>query len=103
MRLMRHPFRNVLLGAVAAAVALAASPVWAETCVQLPVTARGEPSSFEWLAKTKAHANWRSRVRATKAIGPAYSNWVRAADRLETCNPSPKGIICTFTGTPCRP
>ena len=66
---------------LAALVLLAAAwtgnpaPVAAQTCASPLISARGEPSSFEWLAKTKAQANWRSRVRATRDLGAAYATW----------------------------
>ncbi len=74
----------------------------AETCATDPVTARGEPSSFEWIAKTKARANWRQRVRVIKPLGPLYSAWSHAQEPNETCSHSAKGIVCTFTGIPCK-
>ena len=75
----------------------------AETCAAAAVSAQGEPSAFEWIARTKARANWRSRIRATKDLGADYSSWTRASSRDERCNPTPKGIVCSFTGTPCKP
>ena len=74
----------------------------ADTCAAGPVKARGEPSTFQWLAMTKARANWRSRVRATKALGPAYSTWTRAQNRTEDCAPTPRGTVCVFGGVPCK-
>ena len=71
-------------------------------CAASPVSARGEPASFEWLAKTKARSNWRSRVRGTKALGAAYSTWNLADSRDERCTTSARGIVCTFTATPCH-
>ncbi len=84
---------------LSAAVAPASA---AGNCAASPVSARGEPASFEWLAKTKARANWRSRVRGTKALGEAYSTWNRADNREERCAASARGIVCTFTATPCH-
>jgi hypothetical protein len=75
----------------------------AAVCAARPVSARGEPSAFEWLAKTKARANWRSRVRSVKALGPPYSTWSRAESRTEDCAPTSRGVVCSFTGVPCRP
>ena len=49
--------------AVAACAAMAA-PAAAATCADRPVTARGDPSRFEVLAKAKARGNWRAKVRA---------------------------------------
>lgn len=75
----------------------------ADTCADKPIIAQGEPSTFEWLAKTKARANWRARVRATRNLGTYYANWSLAANRDEHCAPTAKGVVCSFTGTPCKP
>jgi hypothetical protein len=75
----------------------------AETCADKPFSAQGEAATFEWLAKTKARANWRSRVRATRDLGTAYANWSLAANRDEHCAPTAQGVVCSFTGTPCKP
>jgi hypothetical protein len=75
-----------------------------DKCAELPLTAQGEPSRFEWLARTKARANWRSRVRATKQLGADYSGWSRAQNRDERCDAANDGVVvCSFTGTPCKP
>jgi hypothetical protein len=74
----------------------------AGTCATYAVSSHGEPAAFEWLAKTKARANWRSRVRGTKALGEAYSTWNRADNRDERCTTSARGITCTFTAIPCH-
>ncbi len=79
------------------------APVQATTCGPSPVVARGEESRFIWMAKTKARANWRAKVRALPSLGPDYSNWSRAADTEERCLTGPAGTVCIFTGTPCRP
>ncbi len=75
----------------------------ADTCAASTVTARGEESRFAWLAKTKARANWRAKVRATTGLGPDYANWARARDTEEHCLTGGSGTVCRFTGTPCRP
>ncbi len=77
--------------------------VFADTCAPSPVTARGEESRFVWLAKTKTRANWRAKVRAISDLGPDYANWARAENTEERCLTGPKGTVCIFTGTPCRP
>ncbi len=82
---------------------LLAAPLSAATCGPSPVVARGEESRFVWMAKTKARANWRAKVRALSNLGPDYSNWARAADTEERCLSGPAGSVCIFTGTPCRP
>lgn len=79
------------------------SPARGATCAETPVTARGEESRYEWLAKTKARANWRRKVRALSNLGPAYANWGTATDTDEKCLSGPAGSVCTFTGTPCKP
>ena len=78
------------------------NPAMADSCVGPPISARGEPSTFEWLAKTKARANWRSRVRATRNLGPAYSNWSLAQTREERCEATARGVVCVFTASPCQ-
>jgi hypothetical protein len=76
---------------------------FADTCASSPITARGEESRFIWLAKTKARANWRAKVRAITSLGPDYANWARAQNTEERCLTGPAGTMCTFTGVPCRP
>ncbi len=73
----------------------------ATTCAGSPVEARGEPSRYEWLAKTKARANWRRKVRATPGLGATYANWTHAENTDEHCLTGPAGTVCIFTGTPC--
>jgi hypothetical protein len=79
------------------------TPVSAGTCAASPVIARGEESSFVWLAKTKARANWRRKVRSMPDLGPNYANWARAANTEERCLSGPAGAVCIFTGIPCLP
>ena len=50
----------------------------AATCADQPVTARGDPSRLEVLAKAKARGNWRAKVRAMPALGAAYADWYKA-------------------------
>ncbi len=97
VRLAASLLTTILLFLAATTSAFAAG-----NCAGLPVSARGEPASFEWLAKTKARSNWRSRVRGTKALGEAYATWNRADSRDERCTTSARGIVCTFTATPCH-
>ena len=83
---------------------LIASPrTLAATCHDTAVTARGEPSRFVWLAKTKARANWRREVRTLEGLGPDWAVWPNAADTTERCVSGPEGTLCIFTGTPCKP
>ncbi len=72
------------------------------TCAQVVVTARGEQARYEWLARTKARANWRARVRALPEFGAAFANWSRAMNAEERCLSGPNGTVCTLSGTPCR-
>ncbi len=73
-----------------------------KSCSDNPVMARGEASRFEWLAKTKARANWRYRVRSTPELGAPYSDWKLAANLEESCLVGPEGSVCTIKATPCR-
>ncbi|MGO4684671.1 hypothetical protein [Hyphomicrobium sp. 2TAF46] len=77
--------------------------VLADTCASSPVVARGEEARYVWLAKTKARANWRAKVRATPGLGPNFANWSRAQNTEERCLTGPAGSLCIFTGTPCAP
>ncbi len=77
--------------------------VLANNCASAPVVARGEEARYVWLAKTKARANWRAKVRAISGLGPNFSNWARAQDTEERCLTGPAGSVCIFTGTPCTP
>lgn len=78
---------------------LAAEPV----CAAAPVGVKGEPSRFVWLAKTKAHGNWRAAVRAMADLGPDYANWRKAAEAKDDCSEKNGAYVCTFTGIPCKP
>lgn len=95
--------RPTALFAALALLALAAEPSKAETCGPEAVVARGEASRFTWLAKTKARANWRRKVRETSGLGTGYSNWQKAKEAEERCLTGPEGTVCVFTGTPCMP
>jgi hypothetical protein len=55
-----------------------------------------------WLAKTKARANWRRKVRATPGLGADYSNWGAAETSDERCITGDDGTTCVFTGYPCK-
>jgi hypothetical protein len=73
----------------------------AKTCAETSVTAKGEQSRYAWLAKTKARANWRSKVRRTPGLGPKYARWDLAEASEERCATGAAGTLCTFSGTPC--
>ncbi len=81
----------------------AISQASATVCATDTITARGEPSRFAWLAKTKTRANWRRKVRLSTGLGAAYANWARAEDTEERCLIGPRNTLCIFTGRPCRP
>ena len=99
---MTIPHKRALCSAIFFVLAASTgSAKAASNCAGSPVSARGEPASFEWLAKTKARANWRARVRATKVLGEAYSVWNRADRREERCTTSARGVVCTFIAFPC--
>ena len=99
-------------GLLAAVVALVAIPVAASAadssaipgkiCAAESVYASGEPSSFEWMARIKTHANWRAKVRVMPGLGDPYANWKRAENTTERCFSGPAGTVCQFTGVPCR-
>lgn len=94
---------HLLLALAIATPVLVPKPAEAGTCAASPVSARGEESHFLWLAKTKARANWRRKVRSLPGLGPNYANWARAANTEERCLSGPAGSVCAFTGTPCPP
>ncbi len=81
---------------------LGLAPASAKTCTSKVVHARGEPASFEWIARMKTHANWRAKVRAMPDLGDPYANWSRAENSTERCYSGADGTVCQFTGTPCR-
>ncbi len=89
------------LSALTSALCVHAKSAQSATCAGSPIEARGEASRFEWLAKTKARANWRRKVRLTPGLGAAYANWARADNTEERCLSGPAGSLCIFTGLPC--
>jgi len=74
----------------------------AHDCSDQVVSARGEPASYRWLARTKAMSNWRAKVRIMPGLGDAYANFSRARDTDEQCVTENAGTICKLTGRPCR-
>lgn len=91
-------------GLVSIAVAICLSaPAFAATCHDKAISARGEAARFEWLAKTKARANWRREVRTTTGLGADWAVWAQASETEERCLSGPAGTLCIFTGTPCKP
>lgn len=98
--------RRLLLVAFTSALVVTGyhtAPAAAKQCAAQPVEARGEPSRFLWLAKTKTRANWRRKVRANPSLGADYANWARAETTDEKCYSGPTGHLCIFSGTPCKP
>ena len=96
--------RTIALSLVAFLIAPAlATSARAGQCAPAAVSAHGEPATFQWLARTKARANWRAKVRHLKGLGAPFADWDRAENRTEDCTPSVRGIACTFAATPCRP
>ncbi len=73
-----------------------------KTCSDVAVSARGEPARYVWLAKTKARANWRRKVRATPGLGTEFANWYNAETSEERCITGEGGPVCVFTGYPCQ-
>ena len=71
-------FRLAASTAAALAVLGASAPVLAATCADKAVSARGDSSRFEVLAKAKARGNWRAKVRAMPALGAAYADFNKA-------------------------
>jgi hypothetical protein len=88
--------------AVSWTLAAAAAPVAAVTCADQAVTARGDPSGFETLAKAKARGNWRAKVRAMPTLGAAYADWYKALAADYRCGEEDGQHICTAIAYPCR-
>ena len=80
--------------------ALAQAP--SAACAAAPVSARGEPASYRWLALVKARGNWRSRVRTTPDLGAPYADWSAATEPVERCIDNAGSIVCTVSGIPCK-
>lgn len=91
-----------VLGAVVMPPLAHGEDVAGRVCHDAPIMARGEPSRFEWLARTKARANWRHKVRSTPGLGTAYSDWKAAANLEDSCLSGPQGTVCMLTAVPCR-
>ena len=91
---------------VSAAVLLAAlalsDPAAAATCADKPVTARGDPSRFEVLAKAKARGNWRAKVRAMPTLGAAYADFNKAMAADYRCDQREGRFVCLAVELPCQ-
>lgn len=85
------------------ALFVATHPVQAGECSAQEIVARGEEASYVWLAKIKARALWRRKVRSLPGLGPNYANWAHAQNTEERCLSGEAGTVCIFTGTPCVP
>src|SRR5215471_10835984 len=96
------PAIRFLVAAAPLLWALAASvvPAVAATCADLPITARGDPSGFEILAKAKARGNWRAKVRAMPDLGAAYADWYKALAADYRCSEEGGQHICTAIAYP---
>ena len=74
----------------------------APTCSEQSVTARGDPSQFEVLAKAKARGNWRAKVRAMPTLGASYADFNKAQGADYSCSLRDGRHVCTAVGRPCR-
>jgi hypothetical protein len=83
-------------------LAATAAPAAAATCADRPVTARGDASRFEVLAKAKARGNWRAKVRALPALGAAYADWNKALAADYRCSDKDGRYVCFAVAHPCR-
>ena len=91
----------VVTAAVLAALATG-DPASAATCADKAVTARGDPSRFEVLAKAKARGNWRAKVRAMPALGAAYADFDKALAADYRCDQKDGRHVCVAVAHPCR-
>lgn len=80
----------------------AAGPAAAATCADQQVSARGDASRYEVLAKAKARGNWRAKVRAMPTLGAAYADWYKALAADYGCSTSDGVHVCTAVAYPCR-
>ncbi|MGE0054232.1 MAG: hypothetical protein AB7S74_08490 [Hyphomicrobium sp.] len=103
MRFKAHAFPLSAIVIALAALGAHTTTALAKTCASETVEARGEPSRYLWLAKTKTRANWRRKVRSIPELGSDYANWARAENTEEKCYSGPSGHLCIFSGTPCLP
>jgi hypothetical protein len=78
------------------------APAAAATCADQPVSARGDPSRFEVLAKAKARGNWRAKVRAMPTLGAAYADFNKAQAADYRCRHEDGRHTCVAVAQPCR-
>ena len=94
---------GTLIASLLVLAALAAgNPASAATCADKPVSARGDPSRFEVLAKAKARGNWRAKVRAMPALGAAYADFNKALGADYRCDQRDGRFVCVAVAHPCR-
>jgi hypothetical protein len=74
----------------------------AATCADQPVSARGDPSRFEVLAKAKARGNWRAKVRAMPTLGAVYADFSKAHAADYRCSHEDGRYTCVALAHPCR-
>jgi hypothetical protein len=87
---------------VAASIGALPGAAEAATCADQPVSARGEPSTLEVLAKAKARGNWRAKVRALPGLGAAYADWYKATAADYRCSEEKGNTVCIAVALPCR-
>ena len=80
----------------------AVKPSLAAACNDRPVSARGDSSRFELLAKSKARGNWRAKVRALPALGASYADWSKAQAAEYRCSQKDSRFECIAVAYPCR-
>jgi hypothetical protein len=94
---------RLLVPVTSALLAFAVPAASAASCADRPVSARGDPSRFEVLAKAKARGNWRAKVRAMPTLGAAYADWSKALAADYRCGRTESQYVCTARAHPCRP
>ena len=99
---MQARSRFAALALAAALLPMPAPPTAAATCAAQPVSARGESSRFETLAKAKARGNWRAKVRAMPNLGALYANFSKAQSADYSCAQDEARYVCTAIAIPCR-
>lgn len=98
----RSFFAPLVAGSLALAACGLASGAAAQTCAIDPVSAKGESSRYLWLAKVKARANWRRKIRSIERLGAAYSDWGRASQSEENCEVVNARYTCVASAIPCK-
>ena len=99
MSALRHIATTV---AALAVLGVVGAPATAATCTDKTISARGDPSRFEVLAKAKARGNWRAKVRATPALGAPYADWGKAWAGHYRCSQRASKYVCFAVAHPCR-